>query len=57
MKADTVLCQEVQASWAQLCRPWARASSMMFWMKPPRSDHCGGPMMRSIETNSPTGAS
>ena len=57
MKAETVLCHEVQASCAQLCSPWARASSMMFWMKPPRSDHCGGPMIRSIETNRPTGAS
>ena len=42
---------------AQVARPSATASSMKVCMNMPRSDHCGGPSLRSRQKNRPTGAS
>ena len=53
----TVLGRIDQYSCAQVARPRSMASSITVCMYMPTSDHCGGPTLRSIQKNRPTGAS
>ena len=57
MNSATVRGRIDQYSCEQVARPRSMARSMTFCMYMPTSDHCSGPILRSMQKNRPTGAS